>query len=91
MNTYYLTTKFKILSAITPALALLFFFGITQSNIICFGIIGIWIAFFAIKNMVSEHITLSNSGIEYHRVGLTTHAKWKNTGEINIHWFAPFE
>jgi hypothetical protein len=91
MNTDHLTTKFKILSAITPTLVLLFFFRITRSNIICFGIIGICIAFFAIKNMISEHVTLSNSGIEYHRLGLTFHAKWEDTREINIHWFAPFE
>lgn len=91
MNTYYLTTRFKILSAIAPTLVLLFFFTITQSNTFCFGIISIYTLFFAIKNILSEHIILSSSGIEYHRVGLTFHTKWESLREVNLHWFTPIE
>jgi len=85
MNTYYLTTRFRILSTIAPAFILLFFFKISQSNLVCFGIIGIYIIFFTIKNTTTEHVTLSDNGIEYHRMGLTFHAKWENLREINLH------
>ncbi len=91
MNTYYLTTKFKILSTIVPLLVFLLFFITARSNVVCFGIISACIIFFTVKSIISEHIALSSSGIEYHRLGLTFHAKWENTREINIHWFAPFE
>ena len=91
MNTYYLTTKYKILSMIVPTLIVIFFFKITQSNLFCFGVIALYTIFFTIKSITTEHITLSNSGIEYHRIGLTFHAKWENLGEINVHWFTLFE
>jgi hypothetical protein len=91
MNTYYLTAKYKILYTVTSALVLLFLYKISPPDFICFGVISIYIIIVTIKSITDEHITLSNSGIEYHRVGLTFHAKWENVREIKIYWFIPFE
>ncbi len=41
--------------------------------------------------MTTERVTLSDSGIEYHRIGLTFHTKWENLRDINTHWFSFFE
>jgi len=91
MNTYYLTIKYKILSAVLPVAVMLFFFQTTQSDLFCFGVISIGIIFFSIKNIISEHITLSQDGIEYHRLGLTFNTKWENVRELETQWFPPFE
>lgn len=91
MKTYRLTTKFKLLSLVTPTLILLFFFKASQSNHLCFGTIALCIIFFAMKNLTTERLTLSDEGIEYHRLGLTFNTKWENVRVLRTRWFSPFE
>jgi hypothetical protein len=91
MNTYYLTSKFKVLYAIIPIVILSLLFPIFKSNYICFGIYSILILLASFKNIISEHLVVSNYGIEYHRLGLTFSAKWENIKEINEHWSLPYK
>jgi hypothetical protein len=91
MNTYYLTSKFKILYAIISILIFALLFKIFTPNYVCLGIYGALILVTSVKNVVSEKIVISDKGIEYHRLGLTFSTKWENAREIDTQWFPPFE
>ncbi|HQU37108.1 MAG TPA: hypothetical protein PLR65_11040 [Anaerolineales bacterium] len=43
------------------------------------------------KNLTTERLTLSDEGIEYHRLGLTFNTKWENVRVLRTRWFSPFE
>jgi hypothetical protein len=60
-------------------------------NYICLGIYGVFVLVTSFKNITSEHIVISNNGIEYHRLGLTFNVKWENMKEINGYWSMPFK
>jgi len=91
MNTYYLTTKFKILYAIISLLIFALLFIIFSPNYVCLGVYGAFILIAAFKNIAGEKIEISGKGIEYHRLGLTFNTKWENVRELETQWFPPFE
>jgi hypothetical protein len=89
VNTYYLTSKVKILYTLIPILVLILVFETSIFNYIYFGMFAIFILFITFKGITSEHIVLSDTRIEYHRVGLTFNVNWENIEEINMHWSIP--
>ena len=91
MNTYYLTSKFKILYAIISILVLALLFKIFTPNYVCLGIYGAFILVTSFNNIVSEKIVISDKGIVYHRLGLTFNVKWENIKEINTYWSIPLK
>ena len=65
---------------------LILLFKIFRFNYVYLGVYGVFILFMAIKNITSEHIVLSDTGIEYHRFGATYNVNWENLEEINTRW-----
>ena len=91
MNSYYLTSKFKILYAIIATLLTILAYRLFSPFYICVGIFAAINLSMFFKNIASEKIVISDKGIEYHRLGLTFDTTWKNVREIDTKWFPPFQ
>ncbi|MDL1910338.1 hypothetical protein FBQ81_06535 [Chloroflexi bacterium CFX6] len=93
---YYLTNRAKITYLGVSLLALVAFVGLFFYIIpvLCFRIyflgLGLFGIYFTLKRMSSEHIVISENGIEYHTPWLIVETKWASVEKLSFYWHDGF-
>jgi len=94
MNNYYLTSRSKYIYLVVSVLTLITMIGLFFyffPKILCLQVfllgLGLFVVYKLIKTIQSEHIAVSEKGIEYHSTGIIVEAKWEDFEKISSYWY----
>ena len=92
MNSYYLTSRSKYIYLVVSLLALVATIGpfLYFIPVLCFRIyflgLGLFGIYVTLKRIRSEHIIVSDHGIEYHTPWMIVETKWESIEKVSFFW-----